>query len=149
MTKRNEVGFTGVFASSLDSGCANCAKNQEDDIHVEDVVPLTTFLYDYLEANEGSEDLIRDGNLKTIPNLEPDVVVPFLQEHLQWRIIDLGSNLLVGQEQQAKLEITVTSRQFLPPSEGNLMGVYGPYTEYPIITNTKPGGYGYNYASEL
>ena len=25
------------------------------------------------------------------------------------------------------------------------MGVYGPRTEYPAITNTKPGGYGYTY----
>jgi hypothetical protein len=145
MTKKNEAGFTGVFTSGLDSGCASCAQNQEDDILVEDVVPLTTILYDYLEASEGSESLIRDGDIKTIPDLEPEHVVPFLQEHLQWRMIDLGSNLLVGQEQQAKLEITVTSRQFLPPTEENLMGVYGPYTPYPAITATKPGGFGYTY----
>ena len=145
MTKRNEAGFTGVFASGLDSGCANCARNQEADILVEDVVPLTTILYDYLDASDGSETLIRDGEIKTIRDLEPDRVVPFLTEHLQWRMIDLGSTLLVGQEQQAKLEVTVTSRQFLPPAQGNLMGVYGPYTPHPEITRTKPGGAGYTY----
>lgn len=145
MTKKNEAGFMGVFASGLDSGCASCERNQEEDIIVEDVVPLTTILYDYLDAAEGSETLIRDGETKTIPNLQPEHVVSFLKEHLHWRIIDLGSNLLVGQEQQAKLEITVTSRQFMPPAEGNLMGVYGPYTPYPEITDTKTGGFGYNY----
>lgn len=145
MTKKNQAGFTGVFASGLDSGCANCAKNQEDDILVEDVVPLTTILYDYLDAKDGSENLIRDGDITTIRDLEPERVVPFLTEQLQWRMIDLESTLLAGQEQQAKLEITVTSRQFLPPAQGNLMGVYGPYTPHPEITRTKPGGFGYTY----
>ena len=145
MTKKNEAGFAGIFASSTDTDCANCARKQEEDILVEDVVPLTTILYDYLDANPGSNTLIRDAERKTIPNLEPESVVPFLAENLQWRMIDLGSNLLVGQEQQAKLEVKVTSRQFLPPTQQNLMGAYGPYTEHREITSTKPGGAGYTY----
>ena len=145
MTKKNEAGFTGIFASPADSGCASCARNQEEDILVEDVVPLTTILYDYLDASPGSGTLIRDGEITTIPNLEPESVVPFLTENLQWRMIDLGSNLLVGQEQQAQLDIQVTSRQFLPPTQENLMGAYGPYTQHLEITRTKPGGAGYTY----
>ena len=145
MTKKNEAGFTGIFASPADSGCASCERNREEDILVEDIVPLTTFLYDYLDASPGSDSLIPDGQIKTIANLEPESVVPFLTENLQWRMIDLGSTLLVGQEQQAKLEVKVTSRQFWPPTQENLMGAYGPYTEHPEITRTKRGGAGFNY----
>ena len=145
MTKKNEAGFTGVFASGADAECPSCQSNREEDILIGDVVPLTTILYDYLDDAEHSEDLIRDGAIRTIPNLNPEHVEPFLKEHLQWRIIDLGANLLEGQEQRAELEITVTSRQFVSPTRGNLMGVYGPYTPYPSITNGKPGGYGYVY----
>ena len=145
MTKRNEAGFMGIFASAAESGCASCARNREDDILVEHVVPLTTILYDYLDASLGSGTLIPHADNKTIPDLEPESVVPFLTENLQWRMIDLASNLLVGQEQQAKLEIKVTSRQFLPPTQENPMGAYGPYTQHPEITRTKPGGAGYVY----
>ena len=145
MTKKNEVGFTSVFASTLNSNCESCAVKQEEDILIEDVVPLTTTLYDYLDATDGSETLIRDGNVKTIRDLGPEQVVPFLKEHLQWRIVDLGSTLLVGQEQQAKLEVTVASRQFSPPAESSLMGVYGPRTAYPEVTSNKPGGLGFVY----
>lgn len=147
MTKKNEAGFTGVFANDAENieHCANCASQRDEDIMVNDVVPLTTIMYDYLDAKDGSESLIRDGEMKTIPNLTPESVEPFLKEHLQWRIIDLGTNLLSGQEQQAGLEITVSSRQFTPPTANNLMGVYGPETVYPNITNTKAGGFGYVY----
>ncbi len=145
MTKKNEAGFMGVFASPWDAECPSCERNREKDIIVGNVVPLTAILCDYLDEVEGSEGLIRDADLKTIPNLNPEHVVPFLQENLQWRIIDLGANLLEGQEQQAKLEITVTSRPFIPPTEDHLMGVYGPHTPYPSITSGKPGGYGYVY----
>ena len=145
MSKKNEAGFAGIFATPAGSGCASCDQNREDDILYEDVVPLTTILYDYLDASPKSETLIPNADIKTIPNLKPESVVPFLAENLQWRMIDLGSNLLSGQEQQAKLEVTVTSRQYLPPTRDNLMGAYGPYTPHPQITSTKPGGAGYVY----
>ena len=145
MTKKNEAGFAGIFATPEGSGCASCDQNREDDILVENVVPLTAILYDYLDASPNSETLIRNAHIKTIPNLKPEYVVPFLTENLQWRMIDLGCNLLSGQEQQAKLEVTVTSRQFLPPTRDNLMGVYGPYSHHAQTTSTKPGGAGYVY----
>ena len=145
MTKKNEAGFAGIFASPVEAEYASCARNREDDILFEDVVPLTTFLYDYLDARPGSETLIRDADIKSIPNLEPESIAPFLTENLQWRMIDLGSNLLAGQEQQAKLEVAVTSRHFSAPTQEDLMGAYGPYTPHLEITRTKPGGAGYTY----
>lgn len=148
MTKKNEAGFTGVFATpdELMGGCSSCRDARDADVIYEDVIPLTTILYDYLDARPGNDDFIpASAQHRTIPNLEVVNVVPFLEENLNWRIIDLASNLISGQEQQAKLEILVTSRAYTPPTEANIMGVYGPYQEHLSITNTKPGGAGYTY----
>lgn len=133
MTKKNEVGFTGVFTRPRSDieGCPNCEQQRANDLFVEDVVPMTTLLYDYLESDPHSAELIRDGQYRTIRDLTPESVVPFLKEQLQWRIIDLSATLLSGQEQQAGLEITVSSRQYTPPTADNIMGVYGPETVYP------------------
>ena len=148
MTKKNEVGFMGIFARSNEAAaeCANCQVSQAQDLQVASVVPLTTYLTDYLDANPIAEGLIRDGNKKTIHDLGPEEVVPFLREHLQWRITDLSSTLLSGQEQDAKLRVAVTRRVFYPPDENNLMGVYGPETVHAEITNNKAGGLGFVYA---
>ena len=107
MTKKNEVGFQGVFTGEEDGAadCANCQSQREQDIYVTDRIPMTTILYDYLDGAEGSENLIRDGQIKTIPDLTPGSVVPFLREQLKWRMIDLGATLLEGQ--------VSTSRRFL------------------------------------
>jgi hypothetical protein len=148
MTKKNKAGFTGVFSRPLDdvSGCANCVKQREQDIIIEDTIPLTSFLYSFLTASKDSETLIPQAQKKTIDNLTPDEVVPFLKENLQWRMTDLGANLLEG-EQQAGLEILVTHRTLLAPDPEHLLGQYGPIEPHPEITNGKPGGWGYVYAT--
>jgi hypothetical protein len=140
MTKMNEVGFTGIFASPERANCANCKINRDAGIIYADVVPLTSKLTDYLDSREGSENLIRDGVKKTIRNLEAEEVVPFLKEHLQWRITDTKSNLLGGIEESG-LEVVVMDRLFEPPHGDNLLGTYGPSTAHPEITAGKPGGY--------
>lgn len=145
ITKKNEVGFTGVFASSKESQCASCKTARDQDVICEDVVPLTTQLTDYLASNPRSQDLIAVGNIRTLQSLEPEHVVPFLREHLQWRITDTKSRLLVGQEQQAGLKVIITNRTFQPPNEEHLLGVYGSSTAYPAITQDKAGGYGHVY----
>lgn len=141
MTKKNEVGFSGIFASPSESACASCKENRDQDVITEDIVPLTTKLVDYLDSNPISGNLIRDGEIKTITSLEPEHVVPFLKEHLQWRMVDTVSNLLEGQEEDAKLEVVVTSRTYTPPTTTDLMGVYGPAITYPEITAGKAGGF--------
>lgn len=146
-TKKNEVNFFGIFASAQETaaGCEGCKQNREDDIVIEDTIPLTNYLMDYLVSNPKSEGLIAEGTIKKINSLEPAQVVPFLKEHLQWRMIDNANNLLSGREQEAQLEVTVTNRTFTPPSPENLMGVYGPITIYDEITRGQPGGRGYVY----
>ena len=107
---------------------------------------MTTILFDYLDANPASQGLINEGQYRTTANLTPEAVVPFLEEQLSWRVVDLGSQPIAGREQEANLEIVVTCREFQPPEEGTLMGSYGPFTPYPVVTRNKPGGYGYVYA---
>ena len=45
------------------------------------------------------------------------------------------------------LEVTVSRREFEPPSPSNIMGKYGPIIPYPEITQDKEGGNGYKTAA--
>ena len=44
MTRKNEVGFAGIFTSSNDAGCANCEQQRDADLMYEDVVPIVSAL---------------------------------------------------------------------------------------------------------
>ena len=145
MVRKNEVGFSGIFASPLEAECANCNEQRASNFMYEDVVPVTSTLVDYLQANPKSSDLIRVGEIKTIEDLGPESVVPFLKEHLQWRIADTSANLISDEHRikDSELEIKVISRIFETPSEENKLGVYSDPVLYQEITETKPGGYGY------
>ena len=71
MARKNEVGFAGIFTSSDDAGCANCEQQRDAGIMYEDVVPITSTLVDYLEANPKSKDFIQGGERKAIRDMEP------------------------------------------------------------------------------
>lgn len=148
ITKKNEVGFTGIFATPQSGveGCSNCVKQREEDVFIEDTIPLTTALYSFLTASEGSNTLIPQAEKKTVDNLLPEEVVPFLKENLRWRMTDLSANLLQG-EQQAGLEILVTHRTYIAPDQEHLLGQYGPFEPHPEITIDRPGGWGHVYAT--
>ena len=145
MTRKNEVGFAGIFTSSNDAECANCEQQRVADIMYEDVVPITFTLVDYLEKNLKSKDLITEGEKKTISDLEPDQVRPFLKEHLKWRIVDLESNLIDNEQRirDSGLEVKVISRVFETPNDENKLGVFSDPVLYQDITELKQGGYGY------
>ena len=145
VTRKNEVGFSGVFTSPQESSCASCRAHEAADVLSEDVVSLTLYLPDYLASNPVSQGLLTEGTLRTIPNLEPASVVPFLKEQIAWRVTTVDGELLVGREQEAKLEVTVTSREYESPSEQFPAGRYGPAQLHPEVTDDKPGGFGYVY----
>jgi len=146
ITKKNEAGFTAVFARPQTgvADCSNCAKQREEDVIIEDTIPLTTFLYSFLTASENSNTLIPQAQKKTIDNFTPEEVVPFLKENLQWRMTDLLANLL-NDVQQAGLEILITHREYIAPNQEHLLGQYGPFVPHEEITNDRPGGWGYVY----
>ena len=145
MTRRNEVGFSGVFTSNVAAECANCDAQRAADIMYEDVIPITSTLVDYLKGNLKSDGLIRAGDLKTIPDLKPESVVPFLKEHLQWRVVDPESNLIDGVQQikDSGLEVKVVQRMFETPNDANKLGVYSDPVLYQEITEGKLGGFGF------
>ncbi|KAI9706216.1 MAG: hypothetical protein M1820_004977 [Bogoriella megaspora] len=146
VTKKNEAGFTGVFSTPQDNlpNCSNCVKQRQEDVSIEDTIPLTAFLYNFLTESDRSDTLIPQAQKKTIDNLTPEEVVPFLKENLQWRITDLATNLL-NVEQQVGLEILVSHRTYLAPDQGHLLGQYGPFVPHPEITVDRPGGWRYVY----
>ena len=136
MTRMNEVGFSGIFASPSGSGCKNCAANR--DLVYEDTVPLTSKLQEYLASNPGANTFLPDGS--TVQSMEPEQVVPFLKKYLSWRVVDTAGVLLEGVEQSG-LEVKVTDRLFTPPSAADPLGTYEASVVHPEITAGKVGGF--------
>ena len=144
MTKKNEVGFAGVFASDSDSGCANCDRQREQGMVYTDVVPITPALVNYLKAatEPDSTGTLPAADIRTLRDLEPEHVVPFLKEHLNWRITDTAANLKSEQDTvDSMLEIAVTDRIFDVPTDSNPLGSYREPTVHPEITQGRVGGY--------
>ncbi|KAK4958258.1 hypothetical protein LTR10_004684 [Elasticomyces elasticus] len=137
ITRMNEVGFSGIFASKPGSGCTNCTKNK--DMVYEDTVPLTGKLTEYLASSPGAGTFLPDG--RTIQSLEVDQVVPFLKANLTWRVVDTSGAMLHGVEQSG-LEIKVTDRLFTPPSAAEPLGTYEASEVHSEITAGKVGGFG-------
>lgn len=145
LTKKNEVGFTGIFASSSDAPCANCVKQREEGFIYEDAIPITHSLYAYLKSNNAPEAEGPKLELRTLESFKPEHVVPFLKKNLQWRVTDTASQL-IGEDQQlmdSQLEIRVSAREFELPSPEHPLGVYYPSTVYQDITREKVGGHGF------
>lgn len=105
-----------------------------------DVVPLTNILVDYLDSDPASEGLIPDGEIRTISDLSPEQVVPFLKQNLKWRITGLTGEPL-PYFPDSGLEVAVAGRIFTPPTEDSPLGSYRHGRIYGQITAGKDGGY--------
>ena len=112
----------------------------------QDGTPLTMAMTKYLKSYKDGDGPSLD--MRTLESLEPEHVVPFLNQHLDWIITDTASEVKGGIDtmRESRLEISVWDRIFdLPTPEHNL-GLYHPATLHPEITQTHPGGLGYTYA---
>lgn len=77
MLDRNLVGTFTVFANDSDNtGCGKCKQNAEEGLIVTTSIPLTGALL----------DRIPDNSIPELQSLEPDIVVPFLNKKLHWRV---------------------------------------------------------------
>ncbi len=143
ITKKNEIGFTGVFASTHDAPCANCVEQREQGFIYEDAIPITSSLYDYLISN--TSPIGPEMKMRTLESFHPKHVLPFLKQHLHWVVTDTASQLINDEQELAKskLEILVSSRAYDLPTATSPLGLYHPSEEYPEITAGKVGGYGY------
>lgn len=144
MTRKNEVGFSGIFASSESAPCANCIKQRREGVIYEDAVPLNTSLLAYLASNTNPDGPPQE--LRALEDLEPEHVVPFLKQHLSWRITDLASNPKNDRQQiiDSKLQVSVWDRDFELPTATKRLGQYFNSTVHKEITQDKLGGYGYD-----
>ena len=145
LTKKNEVGYSGIFASDRDAPCANCLEQQEEGVIYQDAVPLTMSLTRHLISYKGSEG--PEQNMRTLQSLEPRDVVPFLKQHLKWTITDTASRLLDDPQQMkdADLKISVWDRIFDLPTPDHRLGLYHAAELHQEATETIPGGYGYTW----
>ncbi|KAH6671189.1 hypothetical protein B0J14DRAFT_670158 [Halenospora varia] len=143
MTKKNEVGFSTVFATSTDAPCANCVRQRQANMMYEDVIPMTHALKAYLRSNDTAEADGPPMALRTLESFEPEHVVPFLKANMDWRLTDLASTLIDDEDllKNSHLEVTVGMRKFDLPSEQNPMGAYYPAQMFNEITEGKLGGY--------
>ena len=111
----------------------------------EDAIPITPSLVNYLISNNAAPEDGPDPSMRTLESLEPKHVVPFLKEHLDWRITDVSSSLKNAEEDliSSGLEITVSDRLYDLPTNEKPLGEYYPSSIHQEITEGKLGGYGY------
>lgn len=141
ITKKNEVGFTTVFATASSAPCANCVTQRENDLIYEDAIPITPALFSYLASNPAAEDDGPAMNLRILQSFEPGQVVDFLKKNLAWRVTDMASNSINTTELAASgLEVSVSVREFDLPSAEKPLGIYYPAVVYEEITRGKIGG---------
>lgn len=67
------AGLSHVFAAPVE-GCANCEEQAEEDLIIRNTKPISSLLLDYVEVGQ-------------LASFDPEHVVPFLQERLDWRIV--------------------------------------------------------------
>ena len=144
MTKKNEVGFAGVFASADDASCANCSQQREEGLMFEHTIPITHSLSGYLRSNTAAHGPEKE--MRTLESFRHEDVAKFLKENLRWIITDTASRIIDDREIliKSKLEILVLSREYDLPTQTNPLGLYHPSEAWPEITEGKVGGYGYD-----
>lgn len=80
----NQIGSTGIFAGSATDECENCEVQKTAGTLYGDVVTLTSELTKYLQSN--TVDVGVPNHLRILESLDPEKVVPYLTENLNWRI---------------------------------------------------------------
>lgn len=145
-TKKNEVGYSGIFASDRNAPCANCLQQREDGIIYQDAIPLTMAMTKYLKSYTDAAGPEQD--MRTLRSFEAEDVIPFLKQHLHWIITRTNSEVMdeINMIRESHLEISVWDRIFDLPTPEHRLGLYHPAELHPEITATQPGGLGYQYA---
>ncbi|KAH0609895.1 uncharacterized protein H6S33_012441 [Morchella sextelata] len=99
MLDRNLVGTFNVFANDSDNtGCGKCKQNAEEGLIVTASIPLTGALL----------DRIPDNSIPELQSLEPDIVVPFLNKKLHWRVNRLDGTA-VHREEVPSLKVAIAT----------------------------------------
>lgn len=143
MTKKNEVGYSYIFASAHDAPCANCLTQRKQGFVYQDAIPITTALTQYLTSYTDPDG--PEASMRTLQSFEPKHVIPFLKENLNW-VVTHGESYLLDDPTEirdSQLEISLWDRIYDLPTVEMRMGLYYPAELHPEITEGKLGGYGY------
>ncbi|KAK0624826.1 hypothetical protein B0T17DRAFT_531175 [Bombardia bombarda] len=127
-TEFNCVGRVSVLGRSPETtACAKCRGDAAEGLMVSGTVPLTSALLQDIVAGQ-------------LGSLRPEEVVPYLREHLQWRVA-----LFDGQERRVEevpgLKVGVASTEVVIGADG-LPAYSGSYVVRGEVTEGKPGGLG-------
>ena len=109
----NHVGTFSTFGTGQDTGCIKCQKDQAADQQVTGQIPLTIALVERYFA-------------QMLGGLQPDVVVPYLQQTLHWRVIGRDGIPLDDRSQIPDLAVAVISNEVEIPEDQAALPVYSP-----------------------
>ncbi|KAJ5907811.1 hypothetical protein N7495_000493 [Penicillium taxi] len=144
LTKKNEVGFSAVFASTLDAPCSNCRKQAAEGAVYIDTIPITPALAAYHKDNISTQDCIA-AELRVLDNFSVEEVKSFLRKNLSWRLTRANSEEITDEQEilDSGLTICVGFREFSVPTDENPLGIYQDFIPIVDITKEKLGGWGY------
>ncbi|KAL8714961.1 MAG: hypothetical protein Q9225_006477 [Loekoesia sp. 1 TL-2023] len=126
----NLVATHSVFSVAIgNTGCQNCIQDKESDAVVSGGVSLTYALL-----------------RRQLKDLEPETVVPYLKDNLEWRV-QAASGKHVKSEDLESLCVTVAATVVESPDEEDALPKWGVPEIFKQITEDKAGGYDEN--SEL
>lgn len=111
-----------------DTGCDKCQADQRDRIRVTGQIPLTIALIERYLAG-------------IIDDLSEQSVIPYLKEHLHWRVVQGDGTILPNRSDVAGLLVFVVSNEVTLPADEGEFPIYAPTVQvHPSITTNLQGG---------
>ncbi|KAF2396866.1 Di-copper centre-containing protein [Trichodelitschia bisporula] len=122
--EKNMVGRFAVLGRGEDTSCAKCRNDQQEELVVTGTVSLTTSLLGEMVGGD-------------LESLEPEVVVPYLQRQLHWRVQTITGDE-VPRDSVADLKVSVISAKVVVGDDGiQRTGEWDVHTE---VTDGRPAG---------
>ena len=122
------VGTFAPLGQPSDTGCGKCQADQRDQLQVTGQIPLTIALIERYLAG-------------IIDDLSEQSVIPYLTEHLHWRVVQGDGTVLPNRSDVAGLLVFVVSNEVTLPSDEGEYPIYAPDVKvHPSITTNVQGG---------
>ncbi|KAI9835969.1 MAG: hypothetical protein M1837_003559 [Sclerophora amabilis] len=122
------VGTHCIFVNDInETNCGRCKKDQDRDLHITGIIPLTTALLDDVDAGR-------------LESLEPEDVAAYLKTNLHWRVTKLDDSP-VDRDHVPELKISVISSPVRKATEDEDFPQWGDYTIHDDVTTGRPAGF--------
>jgi len=123
-TEKTLVGSHVIFTSNPGTGCARCIDHRERETEVTGTIPLTGALGEKFGG---------------VTDLKPQVVVPYLQKELHWRIVK-HDGTVIEREQIPSLKLSVGHALVDVPDTDTEFPTWGHVEPQLDVTKGRPGG---------